>query len=143
MCEKMTPQISFNLLPLKDEYRANTTRYYETESVLKMYIQMMFDLNSKWTNDFVIIVPLYRQNLKCAHSHEFTQLHTPELHGTYRVNRPLGDRRTIQMPHLNLGLFSAMLGRPRVESGGVSYLKPKFLYIKTWNARILIDHDTA
>ena len=54
MCEKMTPQISFNLLPLKDEYLANTTRYYETESVLKMYIRMMSDLNSKWTNDFVI-----------------------------------------------------------------------------------------
>ena len=75
--------------------------------------------------------------------HEFTQLHTPELHGTYRVNRPLGDRRTIQRTHLNLGLFLAMLERPRVESGEVSYLRRKFLYIKTLNARILIDHDTA
>ena len=43
MREKMTSQISFNLLPLKDEYLENKTKYLETESVLKVYIQMLFD----------------------------------------------------------------------------------------------------
>ena len=31
MREKMTSQISVNLLPLKDEYHANKTRHKETE----------------------------------------------------------------------------------------------------------------
>ena len=41
MREKMISQISFlklNLLPLKDEYLENKTRYWETESVLKVNI---------------------------------------------------------------------------------------------------------
>ena len=41
----MTSQISFILLPLKDEYLENKTRYYETTSALKVYIQMMSDWN--------------------------------------------------------------------------------------------------
>ena len=36
--EKMTSHISSNLLPLKDEYPENKTRYQETESVSIMYI---------------------------------------------------------------------------------------------------------
>ena len=40
MREKMTSQISFNLLPLKDEY-LDKTRYYE--NVLEVYIRMMSD----------------------------------------------------------------------------------------------------
>ena len=41
MREKMTSQISFNLLPLKDEYLDNKTRYYE--NILEVYIRMMSD----------------------------------------------------------------------------------------------------
>ena len=38
MREDMTSQTSFNLLPLKDEYLKNKTKYYESESVLKVYL---------------------------------------------------------------------------------------------------------
>ena len=37
MHEKMTSQISFNLLLLKDEYLKNKMRYNETETILKLY----------------------------------------------------------------------------------------------------------
>ena len=40
MREKMTSQISFNLLLLKDEY-VDKTRYYE--NVLEVYVRMMSD----------------------------------------------------------------------------------------------------
>ena len=43
MREKMTPQISLNLLSLNDEYLENKTRYKETKNVLKEYIQIMSD----------------------------------------------------------------------------------------------------
>ena len=42
MREKMTLQISSNLLPLKDEYLEKETLY---ESLLKVCIQMMSDWN--------------------------------------------------------------------------------------------------
>ena len=37
MREKMTSQISFNLLLLKDEYLKNKTRCNETETILNVY----------------------------------------------------------------------------------------------------------
>ena len=39
----MTPQISFNLHVLKDEYLENKIRYQETKSVLTVFLQIIFD----------------------------------------------------------------------------------------------------